>query len=83
MDEQHLDGNAIAGLLEELTGAEMTTVRRTCQACGDQRVLGEHRAYRTAGVVLRCPSCTEIAIVIGVQPDRLVVDWRGRFEILR
>ena len=61
----------------------MTTVLRTCQSCGDRRAIGEHRAYRTAGVVLRCPSCHEVAVVVGVQETRLVVEWRGRYEIER
>ncbi len=83
MDEQHIDGNGVAGLLAEVAGAEMTSVLRTCQSCGDRRAIGEHRAYRTAGVVLRCPSCQDVAMVIGVQDTRLVVDWRGTYEIER
>ncbi len=83
MDEHHIDGNGIAGLLREIAGAEMTSVMRTCQSCGDRNAIGEHRAYRAAGVVLRCPSCDDVAIVVGVQEQRLVVDWRGRYEITR
>ena len=83
MDEQHIDGNGSAGLLAEIAGAEMTTVLRTCQSCGARRAVGEHRAYRTAGVVLRCPTCEDVAIVVGVQEERLVVDWRGTYEIGR
>ncbi len=83
MDEQHIDGNGIAGLLAEIAGAEMTTVLRTCPSCGDRRALGEHRAYRSAGVVLRCPTCQDVALMIGVQDKRLVVEWRGRYEIKR
>ncbi len=83
MDEQHIDGNGVAGLLAEVAGAEMTSVLRTCQSCGDRRTIGEHRAYRAAGVVLRCPSCQDVAMVIGVQDTRLVVDWRGTYEIER
>ena len=66
MDEHHIDGNGIAGLLGEIAGAEMTAVMRTCRSCGDRRAIGEHRAYRTAGVVLRCPTCEDVALVIGV-----------------
>jgi ribosomal protein S27AE len=83
MDAQHLDGNGIAGLLGEIAGAEMTTMLRTCQSCGDRRALGEHRSYRSAGVVLRCPSCSDVALVVGVHEERLVVGWRGTYEIGR
>jgi hypothetical protein len=83
MDEQHTDGNGIGALLGEIAGAEMTAVLRTCQSCGDRRTIAEHSAYRAAGVVLRCASCEDIAVVIGVQDKRLVVEWRGRYEIAR
>ena len=83
MDDQHIDGNGIAGLLGEIAGAEMTAALRVCQSCGDRRAIGEHRAYRAAGVVLRCPSCEDVALVIGVQDTRLVVGWRGLYEIER
>ena len=83
MDAQHLDGNGIAGLLAEIAGAELTAVVRTCQSCGDRRPVGDHRAYRSAGVVLRCPSCEDVAVVIGVQEQRLVVSWRGTYAIER
>jgi len=83
MDARHIDGNGIAGLLGELAGAEMTTVVRTCPRCSGRHMLGEHLAYRGAGFVLRCPTCDEIAAIIGVQERRLVVEWRGTFEFER
>jgi hypothetical protein len=83
MDEMHVDGNGVAGLLAEIAGAEMTAVMRTCQSCGERHAVGDHRAYRSAGVVLRCPACQDVAVVIGVQAERLVVDWRGTFEFAR
>ena len=49
--EHHTDGNAIAGLLQEIFVAEFTTMERTCQSCGDRNAAGAHRAYRSAGIV--------------------------------
>jgi hypothetical protein len=70
-DERHaLDGNAIAGLLEELFDTEMTTARRVCQSCGTPSAIGAHRAYRGAGIVLRCPACRDLAVVVALLPDR-------------
>ena len=83
MDDQHIDGNGIAGLLSEIAGADLTAVLRTCQSCGDRRPVGEHLAYRSAGVVLRCPNCADVAVVVGMQETRLVVEWRGIFEMPR
>ena len=83
MNDLHLDGNGVAGLLAEIAATEMTSVLRTCQSCGDRQPLGAHRAYRGAGVVLRCPTCEDVAVRIGVLEQRLVVDWRGTYEIAR
>jgi len=41
-DSYVLDGNAIAGVLEELFNAEMTTARRVCQSCGRRNAIGAH-----------------------------------------
>ena len=82
-DDLHLDGNGIAGLLGEIAAAEMTSMMRTCQSCGARRPMGAHRAYRGAGVVLRCPSCEDVAVRIGIREERLTVDWWGTFEIQR
>jgi len=60
----HTDGNAIAGLLEERYGTDMTATMRTCQSCGQEWAIGAHRLYRGAGLVLRCPNCRDLAAVI-------------------
>jgi Family of unknown function (DUF6510) len=60
----HTDGNAIAGLLEESFGIEVTATMRTCQSCGQENAIGAHRLYRGAGLVLRCPHCSDLAAVI-------------------
>ena len=76
-----LDGNAMAGLLEEAFGAEMTTVMRRCQSCGQRNPVGEHRLYRGAGQVLRCPNCGDVALRIAVLPDRHMVELRGTWRL--
>jgi hypothetical protein len=65
MDPLMLDGNAVAGLLQEVFGAEMTTSIGTCNACGVSEPLGAVHVFRGAGVVLCCPHCgnTLVAIV--------------------
>ena len=54
-----------------------------CQSCGAENALGAHRAYRGAGVVLRCPACGDVAVRIGVRDDALVFEWRGTFTAPR
>jgi ribosomal protein S27AE len=78
MDDLHLDGNGVAGLLAEIFGTDVTTADRTCLSCGSRHVLAAHRAYRGAGLVLRCPSCADVAVRIGMLADRYVVEVRGR-----
>jgi Family of unknown function (DUF6510) len=79
-DEMHTDGNAIAGLLQEVFVAEFTTMERTCQSCGDRNPAGAHRSYRGAGIVLRCPACGDVALRIAEQPDRFVFELRGAWS---
>ena len=83
MDALHIDGNGVAGLLAEVLAVDATSMARTCQACGDEQPVGAHRAYRGAGVVLRCPSCGAIGVRIAEQGDGLAVEWRGLFRIGR
>ncbi len=77
MDELTLDGNAAAGLLEEVFGREMTTVRGTCTGCSAVEQLGAVRLYRTAGIVLRCPHCDHVLMKLVAGGDRLWIDICG------
>jgi len=79
--ETWLDGNGMAGLLGEVFGAEVTAVVRACGSCGTEAAVGAHRAYRGAGVVLRCPGCGDVAIRIAQLPDRNVVLVRGSWSV--
>jgi hypothetical protein len=80
-----LDGNALAGVLTEILGAELTASPRGCPSCGAVNAIGAHRLYRGAGWVLRCPQCGDVAICIVRLPDRHVVQMTGtwRFEVPR
>jgi Family of unknown function (DUF6510) len=62
---EHLDGNAIAGQLMELFGAEMTAAVGHCRHCGTGHMVGELVVYtRGPGIVVRCPSCHGLVIVL-------------------
>jgi Family of unknown function (DUF6510) len=77
MDALMLDGNAVAGLLQEVFGAEMTTAIGTCDACGASAAVGAVHVYRGAGVVLRCPSCGSVLSKIVGRQTQTCVDLRG------
>jgi hypothetical protein len=80
-DALWLDGNALAGLLRELLGAEMTDAPRRCQSCGAVNAIGAHRLYRGAGAVLRCPVCHDVAMRIATLSDRYVLQLAGVWQL--
>jgi hypothetical protein len=73
-----LDGNAIGGLLHEVFGAEMTTVKAVCAHCGDVAQMAELVVYLEApGTVVRCRNCGNVVIVILAAKGVNCVDLRG------
>jgi len=78
--EIHTDGNAVAGLLQEIFIAEITVARRLCESCGEEHPIGAHRAYSGPGTVLRCPGCGDVAAVVSDLPDEYVIDLRGAWR---
>jgi hypothetical protein len=77
MDALMLDGNAIAGLLQELFAVEMTTAIGTCGACGVAEPVGAIHVYRGAGIVLRCPHCDNALAKLVRSETRLWIDFPG------
>jgi hypothetical protein len=76
--DRELDGNALAGMLAELFGGDMTAVPGRCAHCATVNMVGAMRAYTQApGVVLRCPACDEVVLRIVRTPDATYVDARG------
>jgi Family of unknown function (DUF6510) len=58
MDELKLDGNAVAGDLEQIFAFEVTTAIGTCANCGAVGAVGATNVYAQApGIVVRCPAC--------------------------
>jgi hypothetical protein len=73
-----LDGNAAAGILHEIFGAEMTTVPGECAHCGNVAEMGRLLAFTQApGLVLRCPACENVVLRIVQTPDSIYLDLRG------
>jgi hypothetical protein len=69
--DNHLDGNAMGGLLMDVFGREMTDSRGCCASCGAVHALGAYLVYRSGpGDVMRCPSCAAVVIVAVSRPDR-------------
>ena len=78
-----LDGNAIAGMLFERYGAEMTTAVGACAHCGATAQIAELRVYtRAPGAVARCRVCGNVVIVLVNIRDTLRID-AGGFHLLQ
>ena len=77
MSELMLDGNAAAGVLQEIFAMEMTTSVGMCDNCGTAGEIGEAHLYRGAGLVLRCPHCDATLMKIVTTGSRSWLDVRG------
>jgi Family of unknown function (DUF6510) len=73
-----LDGNAIAGLLYEVFGREMTTASGVCASCGATHAVAELEVYlRAPGTVVRCASCKNIVMVLATIRGITCIDLGG------
>ena len=77
MDALMLDGNAIAGLLHDAFGSEMTSATETCASCGANEQFGAVHVFRGAGVVMRCPRCGQVLAKIVRRQTQVCLDLRG------
>jgi hypothetical protein len=73
-----LDGNAIAGMLYEVFGGEMTMAQAECGRCRARGPVAECEVYLGGpGVVVRCRVCHHIAMVLVEVREMICVDRRG------
>jgi Zn finger protein HypA/HybF involved in hydrogenase expression len=75
MDALMLDGNAVAGLLQEVFAVEMTTAIVTCGDCSATEPVGAVHVFRGAGVVLCCPHCDSALVTIVKDDARVWVSF--------
>ncbi len=81
-DETRLDGNAAAGLLDEVFRFEMTTTRTVCAGCGTVAPVGALMRYgHEMGAILRCAGCDTAIIRVARTGDRYWLDLRGTVSL--
>ena len=81
-----LDGNAIAGQLVEVFGAELTTATGVCAGCGASCPVAELEVYLEApGTVVRCRGCKAVLMVLVSRRGVTCVDLHGfaQFDVGR
>jgi uncharacterized protein DUF6510 len=73
-----LDGNALAGTLHEIFGADVTAASCECAACGNHAEVGTFLAFTHGpGAVLRCSTCGAVTLRIVERTDAYLLDTRG------
>ena len=77
MDRLMLDGNAVAGLLQDVFAVEMTSTIGTCNACGATDRVGALQVFRGAGIVMRCPHCDNALVTIVEDGTRVWIGFAG------
>jgi hypothetical protein len=78
--ELRLDGNALAGVLEELFTVDLTAAHGRCAHCGRVAEMGAQHLYRyprAPGAVLRCSACEGVLLVLVQRPDGYRVTLQG------
>jgi hypothetical protein len=76
--ELMLDANAVAGLLFDIFGVEMTASPTECAHCGNSGDVGALLAFTQGpGIVLRCSSCEQVVLRIVQTPEAIYLDARG------
>jgi hypothetical protein len=73
-----VDGNAVAGQLEQIFGREMTMTVARCAGCARDVAMGALMAFtRGPGIVLRCPTCQNAIARIVETPTAIYLEARG------
>lgn len=73
-----VDGNAVAGELQQIFGRDMTMTVARCAGCSRDAEIGALMAFtRGPGVVLRCPACQMAIARIVETPTAIYLEARG------
>ena len=73
-----LDGNAAAGLLQEIFVRDITTAQIQCESCDSTGAVGSLRLYAAPmGAVLRCTHCNSIVMRAAHTPHGRWLDMTG------
>lgn len=75
-----LDGNAAAGLLQDVFVHEVTSARGACAGCGAIGEMGSQHLYmapHSPGAVLRCAACESVLMVVAHVGGKLRLGLQG------
>ena len=73
-----VDGNAVAGQLQQIFGRDMTMTMARCAGCANDAEMGSLMAFiRGPGIVLRCPACQAAIARVVETPSAIYLEARG------
>jgi hypothetical protein len=73
-----IDGNALAGPLQDIFSVDVTAATGQCANCGRTGPIAQARLFDHApGLVARCPSCDQVVLRLVRAPGRAWLDLRG------
>ena len=78
--ELRLDGNAAAGIMQEVFVHDLSAARGACASCGAVAQMGSQHLYMyplSPGAVLRCKSCQAVLMVVVHAGGRYRLGLRG------
>jgi len=82
-ENDHVDGNALAGPLATIFAADVTVARTTCVGCGRNSYVAELHVYPNGpGMTGRCPGCSQPVIRYTETPRGFMLDLRGTVALL-
>jgi len=74
----HVDGNAVIGALSIAVGADMADASAVCGNCRLRHSVAECHVYlRCPGIVMRCPQCASVEIVLVEIAHRFRITMSG------
>jgi len=74
----HVDGNAVIGALSIALGTDVGEGTIECAGCGDTHEIARTHVYlRCPGMVLRCPGCGAVEVVVVEIRHRLTATLSG------
>jgi Family of unknown function (DUF6510) len=78
----YIDGNGAAGLFGDVFAVDIASAVVTCGGCGRVGVFADHHVYtHCPGVVVRCPSCDQVAARMVRTPTDVWLDFRGSVSL--
>ena len=73
-----VDGNELAGMLQEVLAVDVTVAMGRCAGCGLERVIAQAKVFdRAPGWVARCSGCGNVLLRLVRAPERMYLDLRG------